>query len=59
MRGKRIPELWIINLKTAEVEICRSPGTDGYRSITTAGRNDVLEPERLPGAQVRLADILG
>jgi Uma2 family endonuclease len=54
-----IPELWIVNLKTAEVEICRSPEMDGYSSIATAGRNDVLEPERLPGAQVRLADILG
>jgi Uma2 family endonuclease len=54
-----IPEFWIINLKTAEVDICRSPGPDGYSSITTVDRNDVLEVEQLPGARVRVADILG
>lgn len=54
-----ICELWIVNLVSGEVEVCRSPGPDGYSSITTADRNDVLEPERLPGARVRVADILG
>jgi Uma2 family endonuclease len=54
-----ICELWIVNLVDGDVEVCRSPGPDGYASITAAGRTDVLEPERLPGARIRVADILG
>ena len=54
-----IAELWIVNLAAGNVEVCWSPGTDSYATIIVAGRNDVLEPERLPGARVRVADILG
>ena len=54
-----ICELWIVNLVNGDVEVCRSPGPDGYASITTAGRTDVLEPERLPGARIHVADIVG
>jgi Uma2 family endonuclease len=54
-----ISELWIVNLVDGNVEVCRSPGPDGYASITAAGGTDVLEPERLPGARIRVADILG
>jgi len=54
-----IAELWIVNLAACTVEVCHSPGPDGYATITVAGRNDVLELERLPGARVRVADILG
>jgi Uma2 family endonuclease len=53
-----ICELWIVNLVNGDVEVCRSPGPDGYASITAAGRTEVLEPERLPGARIRVADIL-
>lgn len=54
-----IPELWIVNLVNGDVEVCRSPGPDGYASVTTVGRTDVLEPELLPGARIKVADILG
>ena len=54
-----IPELWIVNLAEGIVEVCRSPGPDGYAAVTTAGRPDILEPERLPGAAIKVADILG
>lgn len=54
-----IGELWIVNLVEGDVEVCRSPGPNGYASVTTAGKADVLEPELLPGAQIKVADILG
>jgi Uma2 family endonuclease len=54
-----ISEFWIVNLIDGDVEVCRSPGPDGYASVTTVGRNDVLEPERLPGARIKVTDILG
>jgi Uma2 family endonuclease len=54
-----ISEFWIINLVDGDVEVCRSPGRDGYASVTTFGRDAVLEPELLPGARIRVADILG
>jgi Uma2 family endonuclease len=54
-----IPELWIVNLVDRTVEVCRSPGPDGYASVTMAERGAVLEPERVPGARISVADILG
>jgi len=54
-----IAEYWLVNLVKREVEICRSPEADGYASVTTAGRADTLEPVLLPGAYVKVADILG
>jgi Uma2 family endonuclease len=54
-----IRELWIVNLVDGDVEVCRSPGPDGYASVTTVGRSGVLEPKQLPGARILVADILG
>jgi Uma2 family endonuclease len=54
-----ITEFWLVNLVKREVEVCRSPRSDGYASVTTAGRADTLEPVLLPGAYVKVADILG
>lgn len=54
-----IRELWIVNLVDGDVEVCRSPGADGYASIATVDRTGVLEPELLPGTRIKVADILG
>jgi Uma2 family endonuclease len=54
-----IPELWIVNLMDGTVEVCRSPGPDGYAAMTTASRTEILEPELLPGARIKVSDILG
>jgi Uma2 family endonuclease len=54
-----IAEFWIVNLVKGDVEVCRSPGPDGYASVTAVGRAGVLEPALLPGAQIKVADILG
>ncbi len=55
----RIPEVWIVNLVNGDVEVCRSPGPDLYAAVTTVDRGGVLEPELLPGARIKVADILG
>lgn len=54
-----IPEFWIVNLVAGEVEVCRTPHGDQYASVSHAGRDAVLEPERLPGAANQVATLLG
>ncbi len=54
-----IRELWIVDLVNREIEVCRSPGSDGYASVTTVGRTGVLEPELLAGAGIKVAGVLG
>jgi Uma2 family endonuclease len=54
-----IKELWIVNLKAAEIEVCRSPKGEEYTSIARVGRDGVLEPHLLPGAVIPVAALLG
>jgi Uma2 family endonuclease len=54
-----IPELWIVNLASGEVEVCRTPVADHYASVSRVGRDDVLEPSLLPGAIIPVAALLG
>ncbi len=54
-----IPEYWIVNLVDGAVEICREPGQDGYASIKTAGRGEVIEPALLPGIGIAVSELLG
>ena len=39
-----IPEFWIVDLTSAEVEVCREPGADGYAAVVR------VEPRRSVGA---------
>ena len=55
----RIPEFWIVNLKHGEVEVCRQPEGDGYASTSTKKRDAVLDPYRLPGVRIQVAELLG
>jgi Uma2 family endonuclease len=54
-----IPEFWIVNLVADQVEVCRAPDGGQYASISTVGREGVLEPELLPGATIPVATLLG
>jgi Uma2 family endonuclease len=54
-----IPEVWIVNLADKLVEVCRDPGPDGYGSVASVGRGGSLEPALLPGAIIKIDDILG
>ena len=50
-----IPEFWIVNLSGQEVEVCRTPAVGQYTAISQLGRDDVLEPELLPGVRIPVA----
>ena len=52
-----IAELWIVDLTSGEVEVCRAPGTNGYAAVTRIGRDGAVEPERLPGVRIQLATL--
>ena len=62
-----IPEFWIVNLTAGEVEVCtagevevcRMPIGDQYASVSTVGREGILEPQLLPGAVIPVAGLLG
>ena len=54
-----VPEFWIVNLATNEVEVCRAPTGDQYASVSHVGRDGVLEPELLSGVTIAVAAILG
>jgi Uma2 family endonuclease len=54
-----IPEFWIVNLVAGEIEICRVPEGEQYKSVSCVGRDGVLEPMLLPGAAIRVAALLG
>jgi Uma2 family endonuclease len=54
-----IAELWIVNLVEGNLVVCYDPGPDGYASVATLGRNDVVRPQLLPGVSIAVADILG
>lgn len=54
-----IPELWIVNIVAAEVEVCRTPVGDRYTSVSRLGRDGVLTLESLPGAAIPVAAVLG
>jgi Uma2 family endonuclease len=54
-----VPEFWIVNLATNEVEVCGAPTGDQYASVSHVGRDGVLEPELLSGVTIAVAAILG
>jgi Uma2 family endonuclease len=53
-----IPEFWIVNLASKQIEVCRSPAGDQHASISSVGREAVLELELLPGASIPIAAVL-
>lgn len=54
-----IPEFWIVNLQSREVEIYRSPAGDTYGSVERKGAGDVTTIGGLPGVTIPIGQILG
>jgi len=52
-----VPEVWIVDLAAAAVDVHREPSSEGYRHFerTTEGR---IAPAAFPGLELELADIL-
>lgn len=54
-----IPEAWLVDLEADTITICRDPGPEGYRDVSTVSRGDTLQPENLPGTTITADEILG
>ena len=52
-----IPEFWIVDLTSGEVEVCRQPKADGYAAVHRVGRDGALEPELLPGVRIQASTL--
>ncbi len=52
-----IPEFWIVDLTSGEVEVCREPKADGYAAVERVGRDGELEPELLPGVRIQVSSL--
>jgi Uma2 family endonuclease len=52
-----IPEVWIVNLTAATVEVYQSPVADSYTSIARVGRSDALTIKEIPGVLIPVAKI--
>ena len=52
-----IPEVWIVNLASEEVEVYQLPVADRYTSIARAGRSDALTIKAIPDVRIPVARI--
>jgi Uma2 family endonuclease len=53
-----IEEVWLVNLRTRQVEVYRGPGADGYAEKHTVGREGSLQPAAMSDLTVPVADLL-
>ena len=54
---RAIPEFWIVDLTSGEVEVCREPKADGYATVERIGRDGALEPQLLPGIRIQASTL--
>ena len=54
-----IAEVWLVALLPQVVEVYRAPGENGYGEKRTMRRGDTLSPLHLPGAGLRVEEIIG
>ena len=54
-----IPEVWLVDLEAAAVEVYREPGEEGYAVVHTATRGDQVTPSNLAHVALPVWDILG
>lgn len=52
-----VPEYWIVDVKTATVEVRTHPTPDGYLRVARLGRGDALRPTRLEGIAIPVAEL--
>jgi len=54
-----IPEAWLVILPSETIEVCTTPGPDGYRTVRRFGRGESLHPIMLPRVAISGDEILG
>jgi Uma2 family endonuclease len=53
-----VPELWIVDVAAGAVEVYRDARGQGYTAVTRHGREATLAVPGLPGASVRVGDVV-
>jgi len=54
-----IPEVWLVDLETGQVEVYRKPSPKGYREVRRAGSGQHLAPQALPDRELAVDAIIG
>jgi Uma2 family endonuclease len=54
-----IPEVWIINLKAACVEVYTDPQNGSYGQLQTLKRGQSISPQLIPALAVRINELIG
>lgn len=54
-----VPEYWIVNVASQQVEVLRLPAQGHYTRAETYGRSDMLTIAAFPGVSVRVGDLFG
>lgn len=52
-----VSEYWIISPGEKRVEVFQAPDSGSYAKTRTANSSEILEPDRLPGVRLNLADL--
>jgi Uma2 family endonuclease len=53
-----IPEVWVVDLEGARIEVYRTPGGDGHRDVSVVSRGAMLSPSAFPDVTVPVAEVL-
>ena len=51
-----IPEVWLLDLHSTQIEIYRQPGTEGYGEVLYPADDEAIAPVLLPDAALSIAD---
>ncbi|GIX47751.1 MAG: hypothetical protein KatS3mg131_1962 [Candidatus Tectimicrobiota bacterium] len=54
-----IPEVWLVDLAAAQVEVYRQPAPQGYQAVETLRRGDTVAPLLLPELSLAVEALLG
>jgi Uma2 family endonuclease len=54
-----VQEVWLLDLTTQRLEVCREPLGDRYSSVRTLGRGQRVSPAAFPDLSVDVVDLVG
>ena len=54
-----VQEVWLLDLTTQRLEVCREPLGDRYGSVRILGRGQRVSPDAFPDVFVNVADLVG
>ncbi len=52
-----IPEYWVVDCAAETVEVCRTPGPEGYRDVTRVAGTATLTPQAFPDVELTTTEI--